>query len=70
VRTAAHVAAGRPLEALHLTDIALAADPGHRPSLEAALHAHELLMDRTEGWNFDEVRWLESEIERLEGLLA
>ena len=69
-RAAAHVAAGRPLQALHLTDVALAADPAHRPSLEAALHAHELLMDRSAGWNFDEVRWLESEIERLEGLLA
>jgi alkyl sulfatase BDS1-like metallo-beta-lactamase superfamily hydrolase len=69
-RAAAHVAAGRPLEALHLTDIALAADPEHRPSLEAALRAHEVLLDRTQGWNFDEVRWLESEIERLEARLS
>lgn len=32
--------------------------------------AHDVLLDRTGGWNFDEVRWLESEIERLEELLA
>jgi glyoxylase-like metal-dependent hydrolase (beta-lactamase superfamily II) len=68
-RGADHVDAGRPLEALHLTDVALAVDPDHARSLAVQLAAHEILLDRSAGWNFDEVRWLETEIERLEARL-
>lgn len=68
-RAAEHAAAHRPVEALHLTDIALSVVPDHRRALEVELSALEQLMDATGGDNFDELRWLESEIERVEALL-
>lgn len=57
-RAAEHVQAGRPVEALHLVEVALAADADHRPALEARLGALEQLLERAEGVNFYEVRWL------------
>jgi alkyl sulfatase BDS1-like metallo-beta-lactamase superfamily hydrolase len=57
-----HAADGRPLEALHFTDIALSVDPEHRLSLETKIAALETLIDRSGGTNFDELGWLESEI--------
>ena len=64
-RAAAHAAAGEPGEALHLAEIALAADPRHRAALEAQLTALEELIDRTGGETFDELSYLESEAERV-----
>ena len=61
-RAAAHVAAGRPVEALHLTDIALAADPSNRAVREAEISALDLLIDRGEGRYYDEIGWLENAI--------
>jgi alkyl sulfatase BDS1-like metallo-beta-lactamase superfamily hydrolase len=61
-RAASHVAAGRPLEALHLTDVVLGAVPEHRGAREAALAAHALLLERSGAANLSENRWLESEI--------
>lgn len=46
-----------PVAALHLTDIALAADPNHRKSLEARLKALEILRSRCK--NTNERGWLE-----------
>ena len=57
-RAAEHVQAGRPVQALHLVEIALAADAGHRAALEARLAALELLLESAAGVNFYEVRWL------------
>ena len=53
-----HQAAGRPLHALHLTDMALEAEPGHRGALETRLAALELLMERSGDENHSEVLWL------------
>jgi alkyl sulfatase BDS1-like metallo-beta-lactamase superfamily hydrolase len=61
-RAAAHLAAGRALEALHLTDIALAARPAHAGALRVDLAAHQLLLERSGGSNLSETRWLESRI--------
>ena len=61
-RAASHVAAGRPLEALHLTDIVLDAAPEHRKARETALAAHALLLERSGKSNLSETRWLETEI--------
>jgi alkyl sulfatase BDS1-like metallo-beta-lactamase superfamily hydrolase len=61
-RAAAHLAAGRPLEALHLTDVALAANPLHEGALRVDLAAHELLLERSGRRNLSETRWLESRI--------
>lgn len=63
-RAAAHVAAGEPVEALHFTDIALSIDPDHREAREAQIAALEILLERTGGDPWDEIRWLEGEIER------
>jgi alkyl sulfatase BDS1-like metallo-beta-lactamase superfamily hydrolase len=57
-----------PVEALHLAEAALAADPGHRGALEASLAAHRAL--RARATNFWEVKWLEKELARLERQLG
>jgi alkyl sulfatase BDS1-like metallo-beta-lactamase superfamily hydrolase len=57
-----------PVEALHLAEAALAADPHHRGALEASLAAHRGLLAASE--NFWETRWLENEIRRFERALA
>jgi glyoxylase-like metal-dependent hydrolase (beta-lactamase superfamily II) len=59
-----HLAAQRPLEALHFLEIALAADPSNRAALEAEIEALIQLIDLSEGRNYDEIGWLESEISR------
>ena len=61
-RASSYVAAGRPLEALHLTDLVLAVDPDHRATRETALAAHALLLERSGATNLSETRWLETEI--------
>jgi alkyl sulfatase BDS1-like metallo-beta-lactamase superfamily hydrolase len=48
--------AGKAVEALHLTDIALAADPSSRPALEARLAALQALLGATQ--NRMEMGWL------------
>ncbi|MEK6407110.1 MAG: MBL fold metallo-hydrolase [Acidobacteriota bacterium] len=54
------VQAGDAIAALHLTDIALAADPNHRKSLEARLKALEILRQRCK--NTNERGWLDYSI--------
>jgi len=55
----------KPLEALHLLDIALAAEPQSRLAKEAAVAAHELLLEHTSGNNLWERRWIEAQIRDL-----
>ena len=69
-RAREHVTAGRPLEAIHLTDIVLAVDPDDRPAREAQIAALELLLERSGGRTYDEVAWLESEIAAARSRLA
>ena len=57
-----------PLEALHLAEAALAAEPAHHGALAASLAAHRTL--RARATNFWEVKWLETEIARLERALG
>jgi len=57
-----------PVEALHLAEAALTADPRHRGALEASLAAHRRLLVASE--NFWETRWLEDRIRTLERALA
>jgi alkyl sulfatase BDS1-like metallo-beta-lactamase superfamily hydrolase len=57
-RADALVADGRPLEALHLTDLVLDAEPHHRGALKADLAAHQLLLEQSEHTNLSETRWL------------
>jgi len=57
-----------PVEALHLAEAALAADPKHRGALGASLAAHRAL--RARATNFWEIKWLEKEIGKLEKALT
>lgn len=51
-----HVASGRPVEALHLTDLVLTEDPANVAARTVAVDAHELLLGAAE--NFWERAWL------------
>lgn len=62
--------AGQPLEALHLTDIALGAEPDEPASLGVKLAASKLLLERSGQSNLSETMWLRSEIADLEKKLA
>ncbi len=59
----AHTAAGRPVQALHLTDLILAADHGHADARAVAVDAHESLLADTE--NFWKKAWLTKSIKEL-----
>jgi alkyl sulfatase BDS1-like metallo-beta-lactamase superfamily hydrolase len=61
-RARAHLQAGRPLEAIHLLDIALGAEPGNRDALAVSRDAHKLLLERSGGTNLSETMWLKAEI--------
>jgi alkyl sulfatase BDS1-like metallo-beta-lactamase superfamily hydrolase len=61
----AHLAAGRPVEALHLTDLVLAAGPGHGAASALAADASRALLQASR--NFWEDAWLRRSIDRLEG---
>ena len=57
---AQYVDTGRYVEALHLTDVALASDPQFRPALEARLKALEALHAKSK--NSNERGWLDYHI--------
>lgn len=59
----AHVSAGRPVQALHLTDLILAAQPLHPAARAVAADAHETLLADAE--NFWEKAWLTKSINEL-----
>lgn len=59
----AHLTAGRPVQAIHLTDLILAAQPLHAGARAAAADAHEALLADT--GNFWEKAWLTKSINEL-----
>jgi alkyl sulfatase BDS1-like metallo-beta-lactamase superfamily hydrolase len=59
-----HLHAGRPVEALHLTDLVLAAEPGAPRARALAADASRLLLVGSA--NFWETAWLRRSIDRLE----
>ncbi len=61
-RARAHVEGGRPLEALHLTDILLGANPEDRAALQIKKTASEHLLVASGSTNLSETMWLKSEI--------
>ena len=63
VEAAPPTAAGRPVQALHLTDLVLTANPDHTGAREAAAEAHQALLAGTE--NFWEKAWLTKTINEL-----
>lgn len=61
-RARAKMEQGRPLEAIHLVDIALGAESGNVPALRVRKAAHEALLKECGGSNLSETMWLRSEI--------
>lgn len=62
VKASDHLVAGRPLEALHLTDIALDGEPGSRDALIVKKAALEKLLSDSGSSNLSETMWLRAEI--------
>ena len=61
---------GKPLEAIHLLDVALGAEPDNRDALAVKKAAHEALLAQCGGSNLSEVMWLKSEIAAADAKLA
>lgn len=61
-RAAAHVAAGRPLQALHLTEMVLAHNSEDAGALSVKSQALEQLLATSGRENHSEVQWLEQEL--------
>lgn len=59
------VAEDKPLEALHLLNIASTADPDSQPVKNATITALELLLKKTGGTNLWERKWIEAQIHDL-----
>ncbi len=69
-RARAHADDGRPLEALHLLDIALGVEPAHAACLEIKGAALKQLLTASGGSNLSETMWLKAEIADAESRLA
>lgn len=69
-RAKARLAAGEPLEALHLVAIALGAEPGNRAALTVKKEASALLLAESGQSNLSETMWLRSEITEAEKALG
>jgi alkyl sulfatase BDS1-like metallo-beta-lactamase superfamily hydrolase len=64
------IAAGQPLEALHLVDMALAAEPASRAALSAKQSALRLLLEQRGEKNFQEAGWLRAALRQTEAALG
>jgi alkyl sulfatase BDS1-like metallo-beta-lactamase superfamily hydrolase len=62
------IARGNPVKALHLTNMALAADGTHQPALVVRLKALKSLRERSR--NLNERGWLDSSIQEVKGKLS
>lgn len=69
-RARAKLETGAPLEAVHLTDIALSAEPDNAEALTVRKAAHEALLAASGGRNLSETMWLRSEIAAMEARLG
>jgi len=69
-RAKAHVDAERPLEALHLLDIALGAEPDNKDALTVKKAASQALLEASGGSNLSETMWLRSEIAEIDAKLV
>ena len=67
-RAAEKLAAGEPLQAIHLVEVALGGDPGNRAALEVGVAAHQQLEAESE--NFWLSSWLRKKMAELKAGLA
>ena len=65
-RASIFLAEQRPLEALHMLELALAAEPSSRRALEVKRAALELLLQQSGGKNLWERMWIAAELRALE----
>lgn len=65
-RAAAFVEAGKPLEALHMLDIVLAAEPGSAAARDVKRAALQRLLAQSSGKNLWERMWIAAELRALE----
>jgi len=70
MRAKEKLSAGQPLEAIHLLDIALGAEPGNAEALAAKKDTLERLLSDSGGTNLSEVMWLKSELRAVEAAQA
>ncbi len=61
---------GKPLEALHLVEIALGAEPDNHAAIEVKRDSSQLLLEQSGGQNLSETMWLRSEIAECEAKLG
>jgi alkyl sulfatase BDS1-like metallo-beta-lactamase superfamily hydrolase len=64
------VSEGKPLEAIHLLDIALAVEPKNADALAVKKDALQILLKESGGANLSEVMWLKSEIAAAEAAMS
>ena len=69
-RAGGHAAAGRPLHALHLCEIALCAHPRHEPTRRVQIDSLQQLVRANGGRCYDELAWLEGELALARAALA
>lgn len=69
-RAQRRLASGEVVEALQLVEIALTAEPEHRAGLDVHAAILERLIEQTGGRNYDELVWLETEIDRTKDSFA
>jgi len=65
-RAQARLAAGEPVEAMHLLEVALEAEPANAEARAVARDTLKALLDRAGGINLSEVMWLRSELAALD----
>jgi glyoxylase-like metal-dependent hydrolase (beta-lactamase superfamily II) len=70
MRAKALLDADKPLEALHLVDVALGVDAAEPTALAVKKHACQLLLARGGGQNLSETMWLKAEIAETEKALG
>ncbi len=69
-RAAARLAEGKPLEAMHLLDVALGAEANNMDALRVKKDALDALLSQSGGGNLSETMWLKSEIAGVEAKLT
>ena len=69
-RARAKLDAGQPLEAMHLLDVALGAEPRNRDALSVKQDVLQKLLADCGGQNLSETMWLKSEIREVEAALG
>ena len=70
MRAQVHLDASRPLEAIHLLDVALGVDTENLDSLNVKKAALDQLLTASGGNNLSETMWLNSEIAAVDAALA